>query len=76
MDKRKIGRPSWTIRRRIITATLLFCAAMAVTIMLKDSGSETETALVYSLFGLAGAVIGSYIFGATWDDINRPPSIE
>ena len=72
MDKRKIGRDSWIIRRRIITLTLIFCASMATIILFKDSGSETESALVYSLFGLASAVIGSYIFGATWDDINRP----
>lgn len=62
------GKPSWTIRRRIIYSTLLFCAGVAMYATHQNTGSPTEGTAIMAAFGLAATVIGSYIFGAVWDD--------
>jgi len=59
----------WKIRRRIVNCTLLFCATCIAKIVFLEGGDpSTNAAIVYALSTLAGAVIGSYIFGATWND--------
>lgn len=63
-------KPSWTIRRRIVIATLLFCAFCVTYIMVIPGGKPVHEMIVMSCFGLALSVIGSYIFGAVWDDKN------
>lgn len=63
-------RPSWRIRRRIIIATLLFCAGEIVYLTVwADSTSLAET-IANGVLILAGSTIGSYVFGAVWDDRN------
>lgn len=64
------GRPSWKVRRRIIHTTLLFCAFCVLWIMFKGDERSVHEVIVMSSFGLALSVIGSYIFGAVWDDKN------
>ena len=60
---------TWTIRRRIIISTLLFCAFSILYIMFFGAPeSQINEAIVLGAFGLAGMVIGSYCFGAVWDD--------
>ncbi len=74
-----LPRPSWRIRRRIILATLIFCAAevLYLTIWGRDTG--LHEALANGVLILSGSVIGAYVFGAVWDDSNvlishtRPP---
>lgn len=61
---------SWTHRRRIIYCTLIFCAFCIVFIMFYGSDTKLHEAIVSSAFLLAGGVIGSYVFGAVWDDKN------
>lgn len=64
-------RPSWTIRRRIILATLIFCAAIVVYLLHKGDDTELARTALASAFTLAGGVIGAYVFGAVWDDSRR-----
>lgn len=72
MDKSKrIGYPHWAARRRIIHATLIFCAAVVTYCLYQNTGTRTEETGLQFAFTLAGAVIGSYIFGATWEDIKN-----
>lgn len=66
--ERNSANSNWRIRRKIIIITLLFCAAVVTYITLKGTDSRTAETIVQSAFALAGAVIGSYIFGATWED--------
>lgn len=63
-------KPSWAVRRRIIVATLLFCAGEIV--YLTGWGQDTDLAstIANGVLILAGSVIGSYVFGAVWDDRN------
>lgn len=61
---------SWRYRRRIIHWTLIYCAVTAPALALRYPESPLISQLVLALVALAGATIGSYVFGATWDDKN------
>lgn len=65
---------TWKHRRRIIYGTLLYCAAAVVWLVERHPESPTAVQVVIALIGLAGAVIGSYVFGAVWDDANARKS--
>lgn len=71
----EIAKPGeWKRRRRIIHATLSYCALAvpALTVWSPDSNLTHQTVL--ALIGLSGAVIGSYVFGAVFDDANARKS--
>lgn len=63
-------KPSWKIRRRIVIATLLFCAFCVLWIMIRGDERSVLDVIVMCAFGLAGSTIGAYVFGAVWDDKN------
>lgn len=69
-DNNLPNKPSWKARRRIIYATLIFCAFCIGYILFKGQPTSLNEIIVLSCFGLAGSVIGSYVFGAVWDDKN------
>ena len=72
-----IKKPSWKIRRRLVNGILAFCGAeiLLVTIAmfgwLDPAMIALAQTIVLGAFGLAGSTIGSYIFGAAWDDKNH-----
>lgn len=68
-------RPIWKNRRRVIFGSLFFCAG--VTIYLAAWGADTAVneTIAMGILLLAAAVIGSYVFGAVWDDRNILNSI-
>jgi len=61
---------AWTHRRRIIYGTLVFCAFCIIYLLFHGSDTRLNETIVSSAFLLAGGVIGSYVFGAVWDDKN------
>lgn len=63
-------RPSWRIRRTIIVATLIFCAAEIVYLTIWGKDTDLSSTIANGLIILAGSVIGAYVFGAVWDDRN------
>ena len=63
-------KPSWKIRRRIVIATLVFCAFCVSWIMIRGDGRSVLEVIVMCAFGLAGSTIGAYVFGRVWDDRN------
>lgn len=69
-------KPSWKVRRRIIHATLAFSAFCVVWIMLRGDDRAVNEVIVMCSFGLAFATIGSYIFGAVWDDKNYMSAVD
>jgi len=69
--ERNPGKSSWAIRRRIIILTLIFCAGVVTYLTLKGTDTRTAETIVQSAFALAGAVIGSYVFGACWEDRSK-----
>ena len=58
----------WKIRRRIIYSTLIFCMlTVGFSLFQGEDKKIYETAITMS-FILAGSTVGSYVFGAVWDD--------
>jgi len=70
------SKPSWDKRRWWIALIIVFCmveiAILTIGIFwnLDPAMTGLATTLVLGAFGLLGSTIGSYIFGATWDDKN------
>lgn len=73
MAKHTANNFEWKRRRRIINLTLGFCLITAGALLVAAVGGQ-DTQLLQTLalctFGLAGSTIGSYVFGAVWDDKN------
>ena len=65
-----VARPSWKIRRTIIVVTLFFCALVILWLAFAGHDTSVNQSIASGLILLAGAVIGSYVFGAAWDDLN------
>lgn len=63
-------RPSWRIRRRIVVATLFFCAGEIVYLTVWGQDTDLASTIANGVLILAGSVIASYVFGAVWDDRN------
>lgn len=61
-------KEKWSIRRRIVNTTLLFCACCVSYIMFNGEDTELNQSIANGLILLAGSVIGSYVFGSVWDD--------
>ena len=62
--------PSWTIRRRIVIATLSFCAGIITYLTGWGKDNELNRTIANGAWLLGGTTIGSYIFGASWDSKN------
>lgn len=71
MDKqRNPAGSSWKIRRRFMFAITAFCMAVVAYVLYRDlSSGPAETAVNMSFVTLLG-IVGSYVFGATWEDIS------
>lgn len=65
-----VRKPSWKIRRRLIVAVLIFCAFCVTYIMVWGDDRSIHEMIILSAFGTAVSVLGSYVFGAVWDDNN------
>ena len=63
-----IYKGSWKLRRRTIFCTLIFCAAETLYFTIWASDTALHQQIAVSIIALGGATIGSYVFGAVWDD--------
>lgn len=63
-------RPKWENRRRVIFLTLLFCAGCIIYVMVQGNDTRVNETIVMMSFITMISVIGSYVFGAAWDDKN------
>ncbi|WP_292589709.1 hypothetical protein [Mesorhizobium sp.] len=68
MSRRNPLRSSWAIRRRIIVVTLLWCGGMVTYLAILGRPIQLSETAVNGLLLLMASVIGSYVFGAVWDD--------
>ncbi len=64
-------RPSWRIRRRIVVITLLWCGLMITYLAAWGRDIELSATIANGTLLLMASVIGSYVFGAVWDDKNQ-----
>jgi len=65
-----MDRPSWKHRRRVVFGALIFCALAITWLMIRGEDIRLHETIAVGLIGLAVSVIGSYVFGAAWDDRN------
>jgi len=67
-------RPSWKNRRRVIFGSLFFCAAVEIILIVSAYVGVDSSPLLVTIAGgnrlMAMAVIGSYVWGAAWEDIS------
>lgn len=61
--------PSWLLRRLVIFGVLALCFYVVIRITEKDASRPVDEILVLSAFSTIIAVVGSYIFGASWENI-------
>lgn len=63
-----IYKGSWRNRRIVVFLTLFYCGGMVFYLAVFGSDTALHQQIAIALVGLAAAVIGSYVFGAVWDD--------
>jgi hypothetical protein len=67
-------RPVWENRRKVIFGSLYFCALVEIMLLAMAWFGVESSAMLVTIAGankfLATAVIGSYVWGATWEDIS------
>ena len=74
MDDDKLRNPipasSWKIRRRFMFAVAAFCMWTIAYILWKGLATgPADTAVTMAFLTLIG-IVGSYVFGATWEDVS------
>lgn len=68
-------RPIWKNRRRVIFGTLIFCAGVIAYLAAWGADTRVNEAIAMGVLILVASIIGSYVFGAVWDDANVLASI-
>lgn len=62
-------QPSWRQRRRMLFLVTAFCMFTIAYILWKDLQSAVAEVAVTMSFLIMGTNVGSYVFGAAWQDI-------
>ena len=62
---------TWKNRRRVIFGTLLYCGAIVGYLVFRGEDTGLNGDIASGLILLAASVIGSYVFGAVWDDSRK-----
>jgi len=58
----------WSMRRKIIINALLFNGFVIIVCLFRDIPESVAETAISSAFYSAGMLIGSYVFGAVWED--------
>lgn len=61
----------WRKRRLIMIAVLIFCFLCIGYILIRGVDTVTAQTTVSMSFMTIISIVGSYVFGATWEDINK-----
>lgn len=64
-------KPSWKNRRRMMWSAVAFCMLCIAWVLYKNLDSGPAEAAITMGFLTIGGIIGSYVFGAAWQDIKR-----
>ncbi|MBA4774292.1 MAG: hypothetical protein H2044_01380 [Rhizobiales bacterium] len=59
--------PDWSVRRRIIILSLIWCAALVTYLAIWGKPTSLSEAIATGLILLFGSIVGSYVFGAVWE---------
>lgn len=67
-DEGEMMKTSWKFRRRTMFVCLAFFMAVVSYVLITELDTNpAETAVLVSLGGIV-SIVGSYVFGAVWDD--------
>lgn len=69
-DVRNSPRSNWRVRRRLIWLTVLFCMSVITYVIWRDSDTKLADSAMTMAFLLLGSTLGSYVFGATYEDLS------
>lgn len=69
-DRPEHGLGSWKMRRRFMWAITLFCMYCVYYVMRSGADTRVGETVVMSSFMCMFGILGSYVFGATWQDIS------
>ena len=61
----------WPIRRRVMFLAMVYCAGNVQYLMLWGQDTALNREIATTLLWVLGAIIGAYVFGAVWDDMDR-----
>lgn len=73
-DRPNEGVGSWKMRRRFMWIISGFCMWTITYILLKNLDTRVAETAVMSSFLCLGGIVGSYVFGAAWQDIRTTES--
>lgn len=62
-----IASPDWAVRRRIIILSLIWIAVLVTYLAIWGRPIALSDTVAMNLIFLFGGIIGSYVFGAVWD---------
>lgn len=62
---------SWRLRRRFMFAVAAFCMASISVALVFRADAPVSPSVVSFGFGTLTGIVGSYVFGAVWDDRGR-----
>lgn len=68
LDETNDGAGIWTLRRRFMYITTLFCMGVVAYCLHYNMTSVTAQTAVSWAFITIASTVGSYVFGAAWDD--------
>lgn len=65
-------RPDWDNRQRVIFGSLGFCAGVIAYLLIwGEADSRLHETIAIGAFFLAGGIIGTYVFNASWESVTR-----
>lgn len=64
----QMGSRHWRVRRRIVILVLLWCAGMVTYLSVWGRPISLSEATVNGVLLLMASTLGSYVFGAVWDN--------
>lgn len=65
-----LDRPQWTIRRTLVIAVLLFCAAEIVYLTGWGKDDELRATIANGIILMMGMVVSTYVLGVVWSDMS------
>lgn len=75
-DINHVSPDNWAIRRRIVFVALTYIALMVIYIVWRGTDTSLYQQVAVALIGAAVAIIGSYVFGAVWDDKSKRSDVK
>lgn len=64
-------RENWILRRRTIYGALIYIGAHMSFILIRGADTALNQQAFIALCGAGTAIIGSWVFGAAWDDDSK-----